>query len=205
MEAKVHGELTYCFIVPYWGNPSIKYTPYRKRIFSISSGTKIYLTRHSMCVCPHVYSTMYIVLYYIFGMHMTRTDTPCQSVTSHFPRDYASLGLTQASSTMTHARSTSVKQLSAQMLVWNPSITDTIGTQHFVHYSEVSLTQGLPVWLAWYCIIWLLSTMWLYFQSFPLLCTLAGSTTSNSTNLMSSCLLQQRWWTILLKRLTSVC
>ena len=25
------------------------------------------------------------------------------------------------------------------------AITDTIGTQHFVHYSEVSLTQGLPV------------------------------------------------------------
>ena len=25
---------------------------------------------------------------------------------------------------------------------WNPSITDTIGTQHFVRYSEVSLTQG---------------------------------------------------------------
>ena len=29
---------------------------------------------------------------------------------------------------------------------WNPSIMDTIGTQHFVHYSEVSLTQGLPVY-----------------------------------------------------------
>ena len=35
-----------------------------------------------------------------------------------------------------------------QVLViqWNPSITDTIGTQHFVRYSEVSLTQGLPVY-----------------------------------------------------------
>ena len=31
-------------------------------------------------------------------------------------------------------------------LQWNPSITDTIGTQHFVRYSEVSLTQGLPVY-----------------------------------------------------------
>ena len=29
---------------------------------------------------------------------------------------------------------------------WNPSITDTIGTQHFVCYSEVSPTQGLPVY-----------------------------------------------------------
>ena len=28
---------------------------------------------------------------------------------------------------------------------WNLSITDTIGTQHFVRESEVSLTQGLPV------------------------------------------------------------
>ena len=28
---------------------------------------------------------------------------------------------------------------------WNPSITDTIGTQYFVRNSEVSLTQGLPV------------------------------------------------------------
>ena len=26
---------------------------------------------------------------------------------------------------------------------WNPSITDTIETQHFIRYSEVSLTQGL--------------------------------------------------------------
>ena len=29
---------------------------------------------------------------------------------------------------------------------WNPSITDTIGTQHFIHYSKVSLTQGLLVY-----------------------------------------------------------
>ena len=29
---------------------------------------------------------------------------------------------------------------------WNPSITDTIGNQHYVHYSGVSLTQGLPVY-----------------------------------------------------------
>ena len=27
---------------------------------------------------------------------------------------------------------------------WNPSITDTVGDQNFVRYSEVSLTQGLP-------------------------------------------------------------
>ena len=31
------------------------------------------------------------------------------------------------------------------ILQWSPSITDTIGTQHFVHYSEVSQAQGLPV------------------------------------------------------------
>ena len=29
---------------------------------------------------------------------------------------------------------------------WNLSITDTIGNQHFVPHSEVSLTQGLPVY-----------------------------------------------------------
>ena len=32
------------------------------------------------------------------------------------------------------------------ILQWIPSITDTIGTQHFVRYSEVSQTQGLPVY-----------------------------------------------------------
>ena len=31
-------------------------------------------------------------------------------------------------------------------LEWNLSITDTIGKQHFVPYSKVSLTQGLPVY-----------------------------------------------------------
>ena len=35
----------------------------------------------------------------------------------------------------------------AQVIQWNPSITDTIGDQLFVHYSEVSPTQGLPVYL----------------------------------------------------------
>ena len=54
---------------------------------------------------------------------------------------------------------------------WNPSITDTIGNQHLVPYSEVSLTEGLLVYFrwAWYCVIGLLSTTWLRFQSFPLL------------------------------------
>ena len=28
---------------------------------------------------------------------------------------------------------------------WNPSKADTIGTKNFVHYSEVSLAQGLVV------------------------------------------------------------
>ena len=31
------------------------------------------------------------------------------------------------------------------ILQCSPSITDTIGTQHFVRYSEVSQAQGLPV------------------------------------------------------------
>ena len=53
---------------------------------------------------------------------------------------------------------------------WNPSITDTIGTQHFVRYSEVSLTQGLPVYFR-YCIIRLLSGS--VFRAF-LCCMLAG-------------------------------
>ena len=29
---------------------------------------------------------------------------------------------------------------------WNPSITDTLGTQNFVRYNEVSLSQGLLVY-----------------------------------------------------------
>ena len=29
---------------------------------------------------------------------------------------------------------------------WNPYIMDTIGTQHFLRYSEVPLTQGLLVY-----------------------------------------------------------
>ena len=32
-----------------------------------------------------------------------------------------------------------------QLLQWNPSKTDTIGTKNFVRYSEVSLAQGLVV------------------------------------------------------------
>ena len=37
-------------------------------------------------------------------------------------------------------------RLHARYVQWNPSITDTIVKQHFVLYSEVSLTQGLPVY-----------------------------------------------------------
>ena len=29
---------------------------------------------------------------------------------------------------------------------WNPSMMDTLGTQNFVRYNEVSLSQGLPVY-----------------------------------------------------------
>ena len=43
--------------------------------------------------------------------------------------------------------------------------TDTIGNKHFVPCREVSLTQGLP-----YTFNQALSTMWLRFHSFPLLC-----------------------------------
>ena len=42
-----------------------------------------------------------------------------------------------------------------KVIQWNPSIADTIGNQHFVPYSEVSLTQGLPVGVV--CVIQLLS------------------------------------------------
>ena len=55
---------------------------------------------------------------------------------------------------------------------WNLSITDTIGNQYFVPYSEVSLTQGPPVYqfmVGVVCVIRLSSTTWLHFQSFPLL------------------------------------
>ena len=34
----------------------------------------------------------------------------------------------------------------AKYIQWNPSITDTFGDQHFVRYSKVSSTQGLPVY-----------------------------------------------------------
>ena len=40
----------------------------------------------------------------------------------------------------------SLRDLEILILQWNPSITDTIGHQHFVPYSEVSLAQGLPVY-----------------------------------------------------------
>ena len=36
---------------------------------------------------------------------------------------------------------------SAFAIQGNPSITDTIGNQHFIPYSEVSLAQGLPVYI----------------------------------------------------------
>ena len=65
---------------------------------------------------------MHIVLYYVFGMHVTGTDTAGQLVASCFPRDYASVALTQAAPIMPHARmqkymSGICQQLSAQMLV----------------------------------------------------------------------------------------
>ena len=36
--------------------------------------------------------------------------------------------------------------LKGQSVQWNPSITNTPGTQNFVCYNEVSLSQGLPVY-----------------------------------------------------------
>ena len=71
------------------------------------------------------------------------------------------------------------------MVQWNPSIMNTIGNQHFVPFSVVSLKT-------WYNIIGLLSTTWLRFQSFPLLYASGedqaeASTMSDSTSLMSSC------------------
>ena len=74
------------------------------------------------------------------------------------------------------------------MVQWNPSIMNTIGNQHFVPFSVVSL--NFPVDM--YSIIGLLSTTWLRFQSLPLLYASGedqakASTMSNSTSLMSSC------------------
>ena len=67
-----------------------------------------------------------------------------------------------------------------------------IRNRHFVPYSEGSQTQELPVYFSVGVVlhILLLNTMWLCFQSFPLLHTgkegNAGATTwSNSANLMS--------------------
>ena len=82
-----------------------------------------------------------------------------------------------------------VSSILTQELQWNPSIMDTIGNQHFVPYSKVSLTQGLLVYFqkAWYCVILLLSTTWLRFQRFPLLYSGREGETdaSNSTNLIT--------------------
>jgi len=37
---------------------------------------------------------------------------------------------------------------------WNLFIMDTIGNQHFVHYSEVSLTRASSIFpVGWYCVI----------------------------------------------------
>ena len=53
--------------------------------------------------------------------------------------------------------------MSDVFILWNPSITDTIGNQNFVRYSKVSLTQGVsgifPVGVV--CVIGMLSAMWL--------------------------------------------
>ena len=51
---------------------------------------------------------------------------------------------------------------------WNPSIIDTTGNQNFVRYRDVSLTQGVSgIFLVGVvCVIGLLSTAWLHFQSF---------------------------------------
>ena len=54
------------------------------------------------------------------------------------------------------------RQFPPMSVQWNPSITDTIGNQQFVLYSEVSLTQGLLVGVV--CVIELLSTTWLWFS-----------------------------------------
>jgi len=54
---------------------------------------------------------------------------------------------------------------------WNTSTVDTTGNQRFVPYSEVSLTQGLPVYF-WYIGVvlcnWAVEYNVATFQSFPL-------------------------------------
>ena len=84
--------------------------------------------------------------------------------------------------------------------------------QHFVPKRGVPNSGAFGIFTVGvlYCTIGMLSTTWLHFQSFPLLYAgregyAKASTTINSANLMSSCYLQQRWWTILLKRSMSVC
>ena len=39
-----------------------------------------------------------------------------------------------------------LSQLHACCVQWNSSITDTVGDQNFVRYSEVSLTEGVLVY-----------------------------------------------------------
>ena len=74
--------------------------------------------------------------------------------------------------------------LSVMWVQGNPSIADTIGNQHNVPYSEVSLTQGLPVYIFDRCgSVWSGCLAQLRFQSFPLL--YGGE--KGSASLMSSC------------------
>ena len=65
------------------------------------------------------------------NIELTVSRFSCESLA---PRDYP------------YPTKCTLKELIAEEIQWNPSITDTIGTQHFVRYSEVSLTQGLPVY-----------------------------------------------------------
>ena len=57
---------------------------------------------------------------------------------------------------------------------WNPSVTDTVGDQNFVCYSELSLTQGLPSGIFPVGVVCVIAQRGCIFRAF-LCCTLAGN------------------------------
>ena len=93
--------------------------------------------------------------------------------------------------------------------LYNVLLTDTIGNKHFVHYRETGVPNSgasgiFPVGVV--CIIWLLSCV---FRTL-LRCTLAGKAKWRLVLRVAALIyvklltIQERRWTILLKRSTSV-
>ena len=95
-------------------------------------------------------------------------STPPEACSGHMPNVWSCEAFPHSRETPAMVWETREHCLTSSWLVacvqWNLSMMDTIGNQHFVPYSKVSLTQGLPVYSgSLVCIIKLLSTTWLCF------------------------------------------